>query len=83
MPTERIQGTGDYEAERDLEDAEREFEEAGEVQKGAQDAGSNPPAEADEMERAEQGGRRSHGRGEGATLGDVGPTTIAQPPKGN
>lgn len=82
MPT-RIQGEGDYEAERDMDDAEREFEEAGEVQKAPQDAGPENQGLADEIERAEQGGRRAHVRGEGATLGDISPTTIAQPPKGN
>lgn len=83
MPTDRMPRVGDYPAARDLDDAEREFEEAGEVQKTTQDSGPEGRAPVDEIERAEQEGRTRHVRGEGATVGDVSPTTIAQPPKGN
>jgi hypothetical protein len=80
MPTDKVQGEGDYEAARNYDDATREFVEAGEVQKAARDAEPKDRAEADEMERAEQEGK-SHSKGE--VPGETSPTTIAQPPKGN
>ena len=80
MPTDKVQGEGDYEAARNYDDATREFVEAGEVQKAARDAEPQNQAEADEMKRAEQAGL-SHSKGE--VPGETSPTTTAQPPKGN
>ena len=80
MPTDKVQGEGDYEAARNFVDAEREFVESGQVQKAAGDAAPKTAAEAAELERAEQEGR-SHSKGE--VPGETSPTTTAQPPKGN
>lgn len=84
MPTDKVQGEGDYEAARNYDDATREFVEAGEVQKAAQDAAPTSQAEADEMKRAEQAGL-AHSKGEAP--GDLqpkdGPTATARPPEGN
>ena len=88
MPTDKIQGEGDYEAARNYDDAQREFVESGQVQKAARDAEPKNQAEADEMKKAEAAGK-SHSKGE--VPGDIagrkeekaGPTGTAQPPKGN
>ena len=92
MPTDKIQGEGDYEAARNHNDAQREFVESGQVQKAARDAEPKNQAEADEMARAEAEGK-SHSKGEvpgevsneraGRSEEAAGPTGIAQPPKGN
>ena len=80
MPTDKVQGEGDYEAARNYDDATREFVEAGEVQKAARDAEPKDQAEAAELKRAEQAGLS---RSKGEVPGETSPTTIAQPPKGN
>ena len=80
MPTDKVQGEGDYEAARNFDDAQREFVESGQVQKAARDAAPKTQAEADEMKRAEQIGQ-SHSKGE--VPGETSPTATAQPPKGN
>ena len=79
MPTDKVQGEGDYEAARNFDDAEREFVEAGKVQQAARDAAPKNQAEADEMARAEQAGK-SHSKGE--VPGETSPKTSSQPPKG-
>jgi hypothetical protein len=58
-----IQGEGDYEAGRRYDDAQREFVESGKVQERAGQAGPHDPAEAADMNQAEQEGK-SHSKGE-------------------
>ena len=76
MPTDKLQGEGDYEAARDHDDAQREFAESGQVQKAARDAAPTSRAEAD---------GKSHSKGgfPGEKEEASGPTGTAQPPKGN
>jgi hypothetical protein len=76
MTTPRIEGAGDYEAERTPEDAEHEFAEAGEVQKSPREADGSkaPPDDAS----AEPPVRQPLDE-----PGETSVTSIAQPPKGN
>jgi hypothetical protein len=76
MTPPRIEGAGDYEAERTPEDAEHEFAEAGEVQKSPRDADGSeaPPEDAYGEPRVRQPLDEP---------GETPETSISQPPKGN
>ncbi len=58
-----VQGEGDYEAGRHFDRAERDFVKSGKVDDKARQARPNDPAEAAEMNRAEEEGK-SHSKGE-------------------
>ena len=80
MPTDKLQGEGDYEAARDHDDAQREFVESGQVQKAPRDAAPTSQAEADGTShpKGEVPGEIAGGKEEAS-----GQTGTAQPPKGN
>ena len=59
----QVQGEGDYVAGRRFDKAEGEFVKSGKVEPAAREAKPDDPAQASEMERAEQTGR-SHSKGE-------------------
>jgi hypothetical protein len=65
-----VQGEGDYVAGREFDEMQRDFVESGKVEEGARQATPKDPAEAAEMEKAEQAGRE-HSKGEAP--GDVKP----------
>jgi len=54
---DKVQGEGNYEAAEQYDQAQRKFVKSGQVQQAARDAAPKSPAEADEMEQAEQAGR--------------------------
>jgi hypothetical protein len=59
----QVQGEGDYVAGREFDEREREFVESGKVDEAARKARPEDPAEAADMEDAEQAGRQ-HSKGE-------------------
>ena len=54
---DKVQGEGNYKAAEQYDQAQRKFVKSGQVEQAARDAAPKSPAEADEMERAEQAGR--------------------------
>jgi len=59
----QIQGEGNYEAAEEYGEAQRKFVKSGKVEAAARNAKPKSPAEAKDMERAEEAGR-SHAKGE-------------------
>ena len=72
----QVQGEGDYVAGRHYDKAQSDFARSGKVEEGARKAKPEDPAQASEMEQAEQVGK-SHSKGEAP--GDM---TSKQKPKG-
>lgn len=68
MPEDdKIQGEGNYEASRNYRKGTEEFIESGQVDRAAEDAANATPDEQQDLERAEQEGRR-HAAEEDAQL---------------
>ena len=61
----QVQGEGDYVAGRHYDKAQADFASSGKVEEGARKAKPQDPAQAAEMEKAEQAGK-SHSKGEAA-----------------
>jgi hypothetical protein len=61
--TPKLQGEGDYDAARRYNDATKRFVDSGAVPAAARNAEPKTPAQAQELERAEQAGRQ-HAKGE-------------------
>jgi hypothetical protein len=59
----QVQGEGDYVAGRRFDKAEAEFVKSGKVEPGARKAKPEDPAQASELEQAEQAGK-AHSKGE-------------------
>ena len=59
----QVQGEGDYVAGRHYDKAQADFASSGKVEEGARKAKPQDPAQAAEMEKAEQAGK-SHSKGE-------------------
>ena len=53
-----IQGEGNYDAAKEFDDAEKKFVESGKVDQAARDAEPKNEKEKEEMERAEEEGKR-------------------------
>ena len=58
MPEDKVQGEGNYDASRNYRKGTEEFIQSGKVDRAARDAASTPAEEQQELERAEQEGRR-------------------------
>lgn len=58
-----VQGEGDYVAGRRFDKSQADFVKSGQVEEGAQRAKPENPAQATDMEQAEQAGK-SHSKGE-------------------
>jgi len=54
----QVQGEGNYEAAQEYDEAQRKFVKAGKVGAAARNAKPKSKAEAEEMQRAEEAGRR-------------------------
>jgi hypothetical protein len=54
----QVQGEGNYDAAKEYDEAQRKFVKSGKVESAARDAKPKTEAEAEEMKRAEEAGRR-------------------------
>ena len=58
MPEDKVQGEGNYDASRNYRKRTEEFIQSGKVDRAADDAAHTSPEEQQDLERAEQEGRR-------------------------
>jgi hypothetical protein len=59
----QVQGEGNYKAAEEYDEAQRKFVQSGKVDSAARDAKPKTKEEAEEMQRAEEAGRK-HAKGE-------------------
>jgi len=59
----QVQGEGNYDAAKEYDEAQRKFVKSGKVDAAARNAKPKSPAEAQDMQHAEETGR-SHAKGE-------------------